>query len=110
MANQAREKSDEHALAYWSNALVALVHLTTEGMSDEEETFDSEGGRVKLVFSPSFRSPIHDDLFDEVDQTPAQETMIFTNSGRPRLPRIRSTQLANRPPPANLPAIYRRGE
>lgn len=79
-------------------------------MSDEEETIDSEGKKAILVFSPSFRSPVHDELFDEVDQTPSQETMIFTNTGRPRLPRIRSTQLVNRLPPANLPAIYLRGD
>lgn len=101
MIEHSRRTSNNDSLVYWSQVMEDLVHLTVAGMSDDEEVH----GQQTLVHSPSFRSPLYDELFDKVDNTPIREPTIFEIS-RSRSPRTRSSQTVDRPPPANLPAIY----
>lgn len=107
MVDYCRSQSDHESVTYWSHIIQALDHLTLAGMSDDEETVDAEGKKGIMVFSPAFRAQFYDELFDTVDQTPSREHHIFSH-GRSGLPRTRSNQTVNRPPPDNIPAIYLR--
>lgn len=107
MIDYSRGQLDHESVAYWSHVIQALDYLTLAGMSDDEETVDREGNKGVMVFSPAFRAQLYDELFDAVDQTPSRERHIFSH-GRSGLPRTRSNQTINRPPPDNIPDIYLR--
>lgn len=101
-----RNAGDQESTQHWANILQDLDLLNIQGMSDDEETMDDEGNKMIITYSPAFRRPELDALFDKVDRT--SESTIFTNVGRHRAPRIRSHKTVERDPPQGLPIQYLR--
>ncbi|THV01611.1 hypothetical protein K435DRAFT_654928, partial [Dendrothele bispora CBS 962.96] len=109
MTEHLRESGNEQTLRFWTNMLLALDLLTTDGMSDEE-TFEEGGEVVKVVKDPQFRHPDFRALLAYVDATPRKMKMLFNQSGRKPLRRVVSDLITERIPPAKLPSTFYRPE
>ncbi|KAI5896191.1 uncharacterized protein SCHCODRAFT_01170384 [Schizophyllum commune H4-8] len=87
--------------------LQTLVYLGHEGMSDEEDLPEDDPNykRVKKVATLPWRAPALTELFEFIDTLPTRERQIFSQSGAPRMARIRTGQppTALRQVPKNVP-------
>ncbi|KAJ3759351.1 hypothetical protein EV360DRAFT_42090 [Lentinula raphanica] len=113
MVNAARQRKDKNALKFWTYGLNCLYKLKHEGMSEEEDatvTHIVNGvethEQVRHVLAPDFRHPVLRPYWQLVDQTRGLEDMIFKQTGRARMRRIRVDKVSNLPPPKHLPASF----
>ncbi|KAJ3728478.1 hypothetical protein C8R42DRAFT_572095 [Lentinula raphanica] len=113
MVKASRQRKDSNALKFWTYGLNCLHKLKHEGMSDEEDatvTHIANGvetrEQVRHVLAPDFRHPVLRPYLELVDQTRGLEAMIFKQTGRARMRRIRVDKISHRPPPKRLPASF----
>ncbi|KAL0063782.1 hypothetical protein AAF712_009339 [Marasmius tenuissimus] len=108
MLNKSRAERDEDAVDFWAYVLRALSTLTPDGMSDEEDGFDSTSGRpIKIVSTLEFRHPDFCKLFGWVDNVRFTRKDTFVQAGSPRLERVpASSAVVTREPPPHLPLSF----
>ncbi|KAI5888891.1 uncharacterized protein SCHCODRAFT_02512695 [Schizophyllum commune H4-8] len=115
IASIMREKAEmsgaDEQLDHWSYVLRSLEQLNYEGMSDEESDTEEvvfPGGVVaeqpcRRVLEMRWRHPSFKEVFDDVDQTPAQFPDIFNKLAlKNRIRRVRVAQTSERAPPKKL--------
>lgn len=107
MTQHSRCTGDDRAITFWTGTLRSLQYLQADGMSDEE-TEEQEGEKVRVVKDLWFRNPAFNDLWQYVDELPAQMKSLFEQSGAKRLRRVFSEEVSDRSPPKNLPRTFYR--
>ena len=113
MIRVSRERNDPPATDFWQYILQILQHLQHDGMSDEEDanqlvTRGEFSGiePIKQVLVLRFRNPYFRKLFEMIDQTKAFEKLVFTQTGRQALKRVRVGTASTREPPKGLPRNF----
>ncbi|KAF9044495.1 hypothetical protein BDP27DRAFT_1244113, partial [Rhodocollybia butyracea] len=113
------EENDKDSLQFWEYSLRLTKHLGDGGMSEDEDSFEAvnidgrtEKVRVKVIKDLDFRHPSIAAHYEQVDATPQHgvEDLIFSARRRPRIERIRVSDITVRSPPEGLSAlVYRPG-
>jgi hypothetical protein len=107
MHAKCREDGEHDEQIFWGFISRSVDEMTAAGMSDEEDGWDGEE-RVKLVHGIDFRRLEFRQLFEEVDETPSKQPLVFIQSGRRRMRRKESGKVIKRqPPPGVAPGSYR---
>ncbi|KAJ3717718.1 hypothetical protein C8R42DRAFT_586815, partial [Lentinula raphanica] len=113
MVRASRQRKDSNALKFWTYGLNCLHKLGHGGMSEEEDAMVTHlvngvetHEQVRHVLAPDFRHPVFRSYWQLVDQTRGLEDMIFKQTGRTRMRRIRVNKISYQPPPTHLPASF----
>ncbi|KAK7434696.1 hypothetical protein VKT23_020060 [Stygiomarasmius scandens] len=115
MTQALRERGDNEGEQMWLYCLNCLRRLEHDGMSDEEEAFETvviDGKQSRMQVRKVMRLPWRHQsfrrLFEMIDQTREVEASIFSHQGRPPMKRIRVNEVLTQPrsPPKHLPPSF----
>ncbi|KAL0057430.1 hypothetical protein AAF712_015928 [Marasmius tenuissimus] len=109
MSRRCRKVHDEDGEQFWAHFLETVTVLGPDGMSEESDVeevnvrgFTSVREQVRHLKNVAWRHPALRLHMETIDNTPGVERAIFTQTGRPRLRRVRVGTLDQRAPPQRL--------
>ncbi|KAE9383233.1 hypothetical protein BT96DRAFT_1009490 [Gymnopus androsaceus JB14] len=114
MAEVCHRRGNMQGQDFWQKVLAYTLRLGAGGMSDEDEGIESvvrgsrtKSEKVKIVKRLPFRHPYFEKLYDVVDQTPGLEELIFNQTGKRPLVRVRNrNSLSMCKPVTRLPRSF----
>lgn len=109
MIQVSHERNDRSSEEFWNYILQLLNTLKHDGMSDEEDADQvvtrsgvTEVEPIKQVLVLKFQNPYFRGLFELVDKAKGLKDMVFNQSGRVPMKRIRVDTVSSRQPPKGL--------